>query len=126
MIDPHPSFVAQPQPVREVLIDPVPERFVLLDLMVGFGQGAATGTAEGTDGKTLLLSKGEIASCHQKISIPVDRLNGIPAASEFGNVGKPEAQPLRNLSGRDLIIQGSDRHRASQIEGILRNRRAIL
>jgi hypothetical protein len=126
MIDLDPSFVAQPQPLREVLIDPFPERFVLLDLMVSFGQGAATGTAEGTDGKALLLSKGEIAGCHQKISIPVDRLDGIPTASEFGNVGKPEAQPLCDLSGRDLIIQGPYRHRASQIEGILRKRRAIL
>jgi hypothetical protein len=126
MDDLNPSSIMDAQPLGEVFIDPFPEPFILLNLVVSFCQGATASTAEGTDGKASLLGNGQIAGCHQEIGISVDRLDGIPATGKFGNVGELQAQSLRHLPGGDLVIQGSHRHGASQVEGILRKRRVLL
>jgi hypothetical protein len=42
----------------EIFIDPFPKNFVFLDLMIGLGESATTGTAKGTEREALFLGKG--------------------------------------------------------------------
>jgi hypothetical protein len=98
----------------EIFIDPFPKNFVFLDLMIGLGESATTGTAKGTERKTLFLGKGQVTGCHQEISVVVDRFNGVTAATEFRDIRETNPQPFRHSSGGDLIIDGPDRNRTSQ------------
>ena len=86
MGDPDPSLVSFSHPLGEVFIDPLSELLVLLDLMICLGQGTATGTAEGTEGKPFLFGKGKISGCHQEVSVMVHRFDRVSAAAEFGEV----------------------------------------
>jgi hypothetical protein len=102
------------QPLGEIFIDPLPKNFVFPDLMIGFGESTTTGTAKGTERKTLFLGKGQVTGCHQKIGVVVDRFNGVTAATEFRDIRETNPQPFRHSSSGDLIIDSPDRNRTSQ------------
>jgi hypothetical protein len=72
-------FILFSHPLKEIFIDLLPELSILLNLMIGFGEGAATGAAKGAERKTLCLGKGQITGCHKEIGIVIHRFNGIAA-----------------------------------------------
>ncbi len=60
---PDASFVLLPDPARKILIDPFSKLFVLLDFVIGLGQGATAGAAEGAEG--MILSPRQGRGCGQ-------------------------------------------------------------
>jgi hypothetical protein len=126
MSDAHAPLISHSQPSRKVFIDPAPEFFIFLELVIRFSERTATGTTEGTDRESLLLGKGQISRCHKEIGVVVEGFDGIAAAAEFRDILKLDAQPLSHFPGRDLVIEGSYRNRASEVEDILRKGRVPL
>jgi hypothetical protein len=104
--------------LKEVFVDPFPQRGVLLQLMIGLGEGSTASAAEGTEGEPFLFGKGKISSGHEKVGIVMDRFNGVATAGKFQNIQEFNVKPLRDFPSGDLVIEGPDRNRTSEKEGI--------
>lgn len=93
------SLILHAQLCEEIFIDPFPEGFILFDLMSSLSEGATTRTAQGTDGKTFLLSESQVSGGHQEVSIVIDRFDRVTAAAEFRNVNDLDAESFSHFSG---------------------------
>jgi hypothetical protein len=111
---PDAALIFPPDPSGKVRIDPLPELLIFLDLVIGLGQGAATGAAESTEGRTVFFGEGEVTGSHQEIGIVIDRFDGVTATSKLRDVRDLDIKPLGHFPGRELVIGSPDRDCAAQ------------
>ena len=103
-----------PDPSGKIFIDPLPELLIFLDLVIGLGQGAATGAAKRTEGRPPFFREGKVTGSHQEIGIVIDRFDRVTATGKLRDVRDLDIKPLGHFPGRKLIIGCPDRNGAAQ------------